>query len=132
MAGTKKCAQIRVILCDLVSSRAISLSLSLSLSRFKKALPNSAYRPDKVAAQDDEADEVLEPREPATHDEVNEIAMQLKKISVVVGNWGEAYENAAVMVNDACDIIRSVERRMHSKAQKEKQTTSRQPRMFGF
>jgi chromosome segregation ATPase len=82
--------------------------------------------------EEDEEDEVLEPNEPATYDEIIELTTHLKKLSVQIGNWGEEYEAAAVHCDNACHIIHSVQRKMHSAKQKVKQTQARQPIMDAF
>ena len=92
---------------------------------------------EEVDAMDDDSDNVSpEKASPKTavvsHDDVNDLATQLKAFSVQVGALGDEYRDAAIAANDASEKVRAAFRKNENKKTKKKQAKARQPLMHAF
>ncbi len=87
----------------------------------------------KVAEEvEDEADvTTLDPKEPASFDDVNKIATMIKCLSVQACELGEEFGNA-VALNDASNTIRAIYRKMENVRRAGKMKNAKQTCMRAF
>ena len=93
----------------------------------------------KIGAEeeDDDDDETFnmsdgKAPEPVQFDTMNDLAVQLKSMSMQIGEFGDEYLKAAMLVQDASREIRSAFRKANDKKIKQKQSAARQSLVSAF